>query len=428
MIGSRLRPKEIAPGIDEMGTPANSQGFSATAMTGRYRILAALWLFQTVNYIDRVSMSFAGPSISKALRLGPAEFGIVLSSFAVGYTVGQLPGGILADRRGVWWVLLSAPLAWAAFMGFHALVSGLIGFIIVRGGLGFAEGFSNPACFKTIGLAFSSRERARASAWWATSVAVAPAIAAPLIVGLTVSLGWRAMFLCLMPLALITAVVNGVVIPKQSETNCRNPDAAIERPTKFALVFRQPSFWMLMAAYFAYNIGYWGYVGWMPTYLVSAHGIDIKKLGLLGSVPYLFGVVGLLLNGWLGSGPLYRYRPHLLAATYLLAACGLTAAISANTLFMTMVGLSGAAFALFGGLALFGAIVLELAPTGHSGAYTGAVTTAGQLGGILAPALIGQLVAQSGAFGGGFALMIGAFLVAAICMLGLVPYSDRLYR
>ena len=400
-------------------------------MSERYRVLAALWLFQTVNYIDRVSMSFAGPTISKELKLDPAQFGAVLSSFAIGYALGQLPGGILADRRGTRFVLLAAPLAWAALIGLHALAAGLAGFVLVRAGLGFTEGLSNGACFKAIGEAFSSRERARASALWSTSFAIAPALAAPLIIGLTVAFGWRSMFLCLAPLALVTAAVNALALPRRSTvpagtaTRNRTGDPA---PDGFATMLRQPSLWILLVAYFAYNIGYWGYVGWMPTYLVSAHGVDIKKLGILGSVPYLFGILGLLLTGWLGSGLLYRFRPQLLAASYVLAALALAVAFSADRLPLTMAGLSAAAFCLFGGLSLFGAIVLEFAPAGRSGTYAGTVTTAGQIGGIIAPALIGHLVNRSGEFSGGFALMIGAFVVAALCMLGLVPHGNRLLQ
>lgn len=269
----------------------------------------------------------------------------------------------------------------------------------------------------------STRERARAAAWWSTSFAIAPALAAPLISALIIAVGWRGMFLWLAPLALVTAAVNAFVLPKVK------PAAVVLSETVpaagFSGILRQPGLWVLLLTYFAYNIGYWGYVGWMPTYLVSAHGIDIKKLGLLGSIPYACGVAGLLLTGWLGSGPLYRFRPHLLAASYVVAAAALTIAFRADHLPVTMAGLSLAAFCLFGGLSLFSAIVLEFAPADRRGTYAGIVATAGQLGGIIAPALIGRMVTQSGNFGTGFALMIGAFLIAAVGMLSLTPLANR---
>ena len=54
-------------------------------MTGKYRIVFAIWFVTVVNYMERVVMGFAGPSVMQTLHIDPATFGVVLSSFAVGY-------------------------------------------------------------------------------------------------------------------------------------------------------------------------------------------------------------------------------------------------------------------------------------------------------------------------------------------------------
>src|ERR1700737_481905 len=61
------------------------------------RIISALWLWMLANYLDRVAISVAGPSIMQSLALSPASFGIILSSFGVGYLLSQIPGGLIAD-------------------------------------------------------------------------------------------------------------------------------------------------------------------------------------------------------------------------------------------------------------------------------------------------------------------------------------------
>ena len=82
-------------------------------MPSRYQALAALWLFQIVNYLDRTSISFAGPTMMKSMGLDAQDFGLVLSSFALGYFIAQIPGSLIADRFGVKIVFIVTPALWA---------------------------------------------------------------------------------------------------------------------------------------------------------------------------------------------------------------------------------------------------------------------------------------------------------------------------
>src|SRR3546814_15782347 len=80
-------------------------------------ILVALWLLMIANYLDRVAISFAGPAIMASLSMGAKDFGVVLSSFGVGFLMAQIPGGLLSDRFGARPMLVIASLLWALFTG-----------------------------------------------------------------------------------------------------------------------------------------------------------------------------------------------------------------------------------------------------------------------------------------------------------------------
>lgn len=69
-------------------------------MKSKFGLIFALWFLALVNYLERVAMSFAGPSIMSSLAMPAAEFGVVLSSFGIGYMLAQIPGGLVADRWG----------------------------------------------------------------------------------------------------------------------------------------------------------------------------------------------------------------------------------------------------------------------------------------------------------------------------------------
>ena len=385
-------------------------------MGSKTRVVAALWFFQVANYLDRVVMSFAAPAMMKSLSMSPALFGVVLSSFSVGYFLAQIPGGLLADRRGARAVLVIAPLFWALFTGLTGLVATIGGFIAVRACFGVSEGVSNAACYKLVGDAFSSEQRPRVVAVWSTAFAIAPAFAGPVVGLLLGAVGWRVVFSMMMAPALCAAALNFLVLPRKRSSEAPASDAT----TPFTRTLRTPGLWLVSMAYFAFNLAYWGYLSWMPSYLALAHHIDLKTMGLLGGVPYVFALLGLLLAGWLGGGALYRFRPQMLAGAYFCAAASLYLAFNARTLELSVAGLSCAAFFLYGGFGPFGSIVLDLAPPEGRAAFSGIVSTAGQVGGIAAPALVGFLVSRTGTFAGGFGLMIAGLCLAALCQFGLI--------
>ena len=394
-------------------------------METRYKILAAIWFFQVANYLDRVVVSFAGPSIMKSLSMDPQSFGLVLSSFSIGYFIAQIPGGMLADRWGAKPLLVIAPLIWALLTGVTGLVAGLTGFVAVRVCLGLAEGLSNTSIYKTLGDNFASEERARASSIWATSLAVAPALAGPAVGALLGLFGWQWVFFLMVIPPLLASLVNFLAIPgKRPAEKPLGDTAAIAggNETSFREALGHPALWVIALAYFSFNIGYWGYLGWMPSYLVLEHHFDVKSMGLLSGIPYVFAFFGMLIFGWLGSGPLYRYRPHLVASSCLLAAISLYLAYSSETVVLMMAGLSSAAFFLYGGLGPFAAILLDLAPENVRASYSGVVNTAGQIGGSIAPLVVGFLVQSTGNFASGFAFMAAALCIAAASYIALIPY------
>ena len=114
----------------------------------------------------------------------------------------------------------------------------------------------------------------------------------------------------------------------------------------------------------------------------------------------------------------------MLAATYLLAGVSLYTAYSATDLTGSLVGLSSAAFFIYAGLATYGMVVLDLAPEKTRAAYSGIVSTMGQVGSVTAPAIIGYLVSETGTFTSGFIFMIASLCLAAVSALALVPFSS----
>ncbi|GAA0333693.1 MFS transporter [Sphingomonas oligophenolica] len=399
-------------------------------MNTKVRIVAALWFVSLVNYLDRVAMSFAGPSIMASLSLTPAQFGIVLSSFGFGYALALVPGGLLTDRIGVRPMLVVGPLFWALFTGVTGLVSTIAAFLVVRFCFGLSEGAFSSSLYKAVGDNFAAKQRAVILAVCMSALAIGPALAGLLVGTLVTRYSWQTMFVFMAVPALLASVVAYILVPRAGERADRdNPnelEAAVGDRPRFRQVLKRPSLWLICLSNLSSDIAQWGFNGWMPTYLAMERHIDLKHAGMLGGIPYMAGFFGLLIGGSLGSTELLHLRRgQMVIICFLAAGISLFLAYNAAALSIAVLGLSLTSFFMFSALALKGAVVIDLAPEQYRAAYFGIYTTVGQVGGASAPAIIGFMVTASGSFATGFAFMIAALCTGAVCMTALLPMLTR---
>jgi MFS transporter, ACS family, D-galactonate transporter len=380
-------------------------------MDRRYRILALIWLLQFVNYLDRVNISVAAPEMMASLKIDHATFGLVLSAFTVGYAIMQMPGGLLADRFGAKVMLVAAPILWSIFTGLTAFMETAVSLITIRLLFGMAEGSSNAACYKLVGDHFTPRERAGANATWITALALGPAAVAPLASAILQAFGWRHMFMLFAVPGFVLAALLWFGMPSAPRAGAVNDGHRVSLPD---LVRRRGAL-ALFFGYMTLNIAFWGFLGWMPGYLAMERHLDLKAIGFAASVPYLFGFVGIVTFGWLGSRALYRYRPALIVAAYCGAGLCLSLASSALSIELCLAGLCGTAFLMYGGFGPYASLVLDLAPEQNRGGFVGLINTGGQIGGIVAPSVIGYAVHVTGSFDRGFDLMVASLGASALC-------------
>lgn len=394
-------------------------------MSLRYKLLMLTWLLQFVNYLDRVSISVAAPSMMKALNLDAAQIGIIFAAFALGYALMQLPGGMLSDRFGTKALLVVAPLLFSIFTGLTGLVSSVTAMVIVRFCFGLSEGSCNAAVYKLVADNFSSKDAARAHSVWLSALAIGPAVVAPIVVWLLVRGPWQHVFFFFAVPGVIVSMLIFALIPKQAAGAKSLPVERAERRAHWKAFLRLKSTWLLFVGYLTFSIGYWGFLGWVPLYLSAQRHIDLKALGFAASIPYLFGFLGLIVFGTLGSGSLHRKRPLMLAAGYIGTALALYFTFTADDPALCIAGLSAAAFLLYGSLSPYAALVAQLAPEGVRGGYSGFINTGGQIGGLTAPLVVGAIVKASGSYNGGFMFMIGALLIGALCFAFLQTQVSR---
>jgi sugar phosphate permease len=130
----------------------------------RYTVLAIVFTGFTVSFVNRISMSVAIPYVAEDLHLSTPVMGIVLSAFFEGYTVSQIPGGMLADKFGSRKIMTISLIWWSIFTAITGAVVTLGQMLWTRLIFGFGEGLYLGGSTKTVSVWFPRRERAAAMA------------------------------------------------------------------------------------------------------------------------------------------------------------------------------------------------------------------------------------------------------------------------
>ena len=76
----------------------------------------------------------------------------------------------------------------------------------------------------------------------------------------------------------------------------RAPPTAAQIP--WSGLFRYRSIWGLMIGMFCLNFAIYFFITWFPSYLQEARGFSLTRLGTLGMVPGLMGIVGSWVGGY----------------------------------------------------------------------------------------------------------------------------------
>ena len=175
--------------------------------------LAACTAAAALLQLDGTLITVALPTVAHGLGVKSASTSIVLAAYFVAYALLLLPGGELVDRFGARRLALIGLGLFAVGAAAGALASSLGVLIATRVIQGAGAGLVSPAALAGAVSGFPPERRGSALGIWGASAGVSN-LAGPLIGGvLTVTLGWRADWWALVPLALAAAVAIARLLP-----------------------------------------------------------------------------------------------------------------------------------------------------------------------------------------------------------------------
>jgi MFS transporter, ACS family, tartrate transporter len=145
-------------------------------------------------------------------------------------------------------------------------------------------------------------------------------------------------------------------------------------------------------------------------------GWSIERVGWIGSIPFIAGLVGMLLLGWSsdrsGERRWHFAIPQLTAAL----ALGLWFVLpQSNALLVTMFTL--VVFGTISYLPAFWAFPSAFLSSSAAAAAVGFINCTASIGGYFGPKIVGDISQRTGSFDGGFAVMIACFVIASALVL-----------
>lgn len=405
----------------------------------RWVILGVTALLLVLNYADRAALGVAGPHIMEELGLSGAQFGMLASAFFFGYVPFAFIGGWLSDRYGPRWIMGAAVAWWSLFTALTAAGTTFIGLFVIRVLFGFGEGPQGSVSTKTMRNWFPQRQMSTAMGLTQGATPLGGAIGTPLVVGLIAWADWRVAFVVLGLLGVVCTIGWLVVVRDTPELHpwARAEDISDQRERIASAqpetgeqdvsdtdlpgvwhFFRQPVLLATSAAFFGYSWVLYTFLTWFPVYLTDARGVQLSELAIAGSIPWIFGVIGLVLGGIATdaivrrTGKPARTRAGVIVVGLLVTALGFAVTGIVSTTSGAVVLMAIVVFALYFTCAQYFAIVADVVPNKRLGGVMGLVHSTANVAGILSPIIVGAIVDATS----NWALTFG--ISGAICAAG----------
>jgi D-galactonate transporter len=383
---------------------------------GRWYILVLISMMYLITYLDRVNISVAAPVISKEFGFDKITMGVIFSAFVWAYAMFQVPGGWLGDRFGARKVLTIIVSYWSLMTAATAAATGATSFIVVRFLFGVGEAGAFPGATRAMQLWYPPHERGFVQGITHSASRLGAAIAPPIVVLITTTLGWRSVFYICGAVGIVWSVwwylayrdlpeehrlVNRAELEhirghdEKGNVNTASVQKKVSVP--WATLLKSPNMWAIMCAYFTYVYCLWIFLSWLPSYLVEFRHFTLLKVGFLASLPLFAGVVGDTVGGlatdWLlaKTGNIQLARRAVAIVGMLGCAVFIVPAALVDNAYTAVYCLTAAMFFLECTIGPSWAVPMDVAGE-HSGTVSGMMNMAGNIGGALSPIVFGVLV------------------------------------
>ena len=397
-------------------------------------VLVMLFLFQTLNFFDKLVFGLSAVSIMRELHVAPQVFGLIGSAFFLLFSVtGTLVGLFVIGRVRTKWVIAALAVVWMLSQLPIFFTSSLLVIALCRVLLGAGEGPGLPTAFHAAYDWFPPERRSIPSAVIVQGISVGFLIGSPVLTWVIQSYGWRYGFLTCAGLGLVWTIA-WLLIAKEGPyaapaktvvpTNERVPERMLWLdPTIIGITIMSfMSYWIVgMSAI------------WLPPYLQVALGYTPYAVGWIISGVFAFQspliIAGSVLCQFLqgrGAGGRVSYAYTSAAALGVSGVALLLATVSSGAVQLVLIGI---AFATPSLTTIFGPVALAaVAPEAQRGKLIVVIYSANAFAALVSNAATGWVIGIGSTPQAGYAnamALAAAMLLVGACACLLLMFPDR---
>lgn len=402
--------------------------------TVTFKQIPALVILYLVAYIDRAAVGFAHLHMGADVGIGDAAYGLGAGLFFIGYFLFEVPSNLLLDKFGARKWFTRILLTWGLITMAMALIQGPKSFYLLRFLLGVAEAGFFPGVLYLITQWYPVRHRGKIMGMFVLSQPIAMMIAGPLA-GLLLGMdgianlhGWQWLFVAVGLPAVLLALPTFLWLPdnidkvkwlsieqKQWLKNELVKDEAEYDQTRHANplhALKDKRVLLLALYYLPVTLSIYGLNLWLPTIIKQFGGGSDIQIGFLSSIPYIFGIIGLLIIP--RSTDRLNDRYGHLSFLYALGACAMFLSGWLNSPVMQLAALAVVAFCLFSSTAVFWTLPGRFLTGASAAAGIALINSVGNLGGYVGPFGIGLLKEYTGN------MAAGLYFLSIVMLFGLI--------
>jgi ACS family hexuronate transporter-like MFS transporter len=383
----------------------------------RWWMMGLLMVGSIINYLTRSTLAVAAPSVLKDLGITTQQYSWVLSGFQIAIMLQPICGYIM-DTIGLKLGFAMFAIAWSFICMAHGLAANWPTLFALRALLGFAEGSANPAGMKATSEWFPATERGLAGGFFNMGASLGSMLAAPLVAWAILTHSWQFAFVltgligvawvALWLLFYVSPAKHRGLSPTERDYILAGQESHLAGSGRPAIsaILQQRNFWGIAIPRFLADPTWGTLTFWLPLYLTTVRGFDLKQIAMFAWLPFLAADLGCMFGGTI-SLTLQKYAGMRLIDAR-------RAAFTVGALLMTGVAFAGTVQNPYVAVAL-----LSLAGFAHQTLSVTVITMASDL---FKRNEVATVAGMAGTCGNAGVLVFSLLMGALVTRIGYAPF------
>jgi len=266
-------------------------------------VVGLLCVVGCLNYLDRMMITTMRTSLTEAIPMTDAQFGLLTSVFLWTYGILSPFAGYLADRFNRSRVIIVSLFVWSAVTWLTAHATTFNELLITRALMGISEACYIPAALALIADYHRGSTRSLATGVHMGGIMIGQSLG---FMGgwIAESHGWSGAFSVFGMVGIVYAVILALLLRDAPQEDNKLPvTGATEKPISFfdgiSKLFGEKSYWIVLAYWGLVGVVSWLILAWLPSYYKEHFNLSQSVAGFYATGYFhMASLAGVLIGGY----------------------------------------------------------------------------------------------------------------------------------